>query len=228
MKKFLSLLICISMLIISGCSVKQLSREEQLAIQQNNMKAASKNYKGFTKNEIANAAEKVLYLIDPTDAKIIHQENKVINYRYFVMYLGFGSIVGYDTWVVTMKELKDKSFDVSVMVGTISNSGLFVTIPQPKSSAELNFETNALDEAESMLFFERLDYFLGINPNWRSWENIKKWVEENNYQGIAQEAYSRHLYPIYTPFKNNELPLICGHNWVGIEDKSPEYLNKKK
>lgn len=229
MKRLLLLFVCVIPLLVSGCATKQLTREEQLAMQQRNMKAAVRNYQGFTKNEIANAAEKVLYLIDPADSKIIHQEDKVINYRYFIIYLGLGSDVGYDTWVVTMKELEDKSIDVSVMVGTISNSGLFITAPQPKSLAELNFETDALDEAESMLFFERLDYFLGTNPNWRSCENVKEWVRENNYQGIAQEAYSRHLYPIYTaPFGDYELPLICGHNWVGIEDKSPEYLSKKK
>lgn len=218
MKKLLLLFICIFPFIVSGCATKQLTREEQLAMQQRNMKAAVRNYQGFTKNEIANAAEKVLYLIDPADAKIIHQEDKVINYRH---YYAFAAGFGYDTWIVTVKELENKSFDVSVMVGFSQSFGLLgiAPVPQAKTPAEINFETNALDEAESMLFFERLDYFLGINPNWRSCENIKEWVKENNYQGMFQDTLGT---------SRLELPLMCGHNWFGIEDKSPEYLSKKK
>lgn len=181
---------------------------------------ALRNYASVTKDELAQAAEKVLFLIDPTDAKIVQQNDMIISYRYYSDKIRDKYISGYDTWVVTVKEQKDKSFDVAVMVGTAQD---FSTSPnssiQPKTPAELYFHINALDEAESMLFFERLDYFLGRNPTWRSCENIQTWVQENNYKGKFQDtALSSRL----------DLPLICGHNWYGIEDRDPSFLDKKK
>lgn len=181
---------------------------------------ALRNYTGVAKPELVKAIENVLYLIDPADAKIVQQNDMVISYRYYSDKIRDKYISGYDTWVVTVKEQKDKSFEVAVMVGTAQD---FSTSPnsaiQPKTPAELYFNINALDEAESMLFFERLEYFLGKNPAWRSCENIQTWVQENNYKGKFHDtALSNRL----------DLPLICGHNWYGIEDRNPSFLDKKK
>lgn len=181
---------------------------------------ALKNYAGVTKAELVKAIENVLYLIDPTDAKIVQQNDTVISYRYYSDKIRDKYISGYDTWAVTIKEQKNKSFEVAVMIGIAQD---FSTSPhssvQPKTPAQLYFNINALDEAESRLFFERLDYFLGKNPAWRTCENIQTWVKENNYKGMFQDtSVSNRL----------DLPFICGHNWYGIEDKSPDFLEKKK
>lgn len=181
---------------------------------------AIKNYAGVTKDELAKAIENVLYLIDPTDAKIVRQDDTVISYRYYSDKLKDNYIFGYDTWVVTISEQKDKSIDVSLLLGiaqdfsTAANSSV-----QPKTPAELYFNANALDEAESVLFFERLDYFLGKSPTWRSCENIQAWVKENNYKGMFHDT---------TVSNSLDLPFICGHNWYGIEDRDPSFLDKKK
>lgn len=181
---------------------------------------ALKNYAGVTKAELAKAVENVLYLMDPTDAKIVRQDDAVINYRYYSDKIKDKYISGYDTWVVTIKELKNKSFDVAVMVGIAQDfSTLEHSSVQPKTPAQMYFKINALDEAESILFFERLDYFLGKNSAWRSCENIQTWVKENNYKGMLQDT---------AVSSSGDLPFICGHNWYGIEDKSPDFLDKKK
>lgn len=181
---------------------------------------ALKNYAGVTKAELAKAVENVLYLMDPTDAKIVRQDDEIINYRYYSDKIKDKYIFGYDTWVVTIKEQKNKSFDVAVMVGIAQDfSASSYSSVQPKTPAEMYFKINALDEAESRLFFERLDYFLGKNPVWRSCENIQTWINENQYQGMFQDT---------SVSKSGDLPFICGHNWYGIEDKTPDFLNKEK
>lgn len=203
-------------------SPKQETQQAAKKIEKQKTKSnpALKNYAGITKDELATAIENVLYLIDPTDAKIVQQDDAVISYRYYSDKVKDNYIFGYDTWVVTIAEQKDKSFDVALMLGiaqdfsTAANSSVL-----PKTPAELYFKANALDEAESALFFERLDYFLGKNPTWRSCENIQAWVKENNYKGMFQD----------TSVSNSlDLPFICGHNWYGIEDRDPSFLDKKK
>ena len=213
MKKLFSILLIISLYMIVGCTKQQLSREEQLAIQQRNMIAAVKNYSGFTKDQLANSIEKVLYLMDTSDANIVHYENSVVNFRKYLIYMVLSAGFGYDTWVVNINKQDDNSFDVSIAIGHVQNFGMFPTMPQPKTPAEIKFPANALDEAESKLFFERLDYFLGLNNSWRSCKNIKEWAKENNYQGAFINSF--------------DLPYICGHNWFGIEDQDPSYLEKK-
>lgn len=181
---------------------------------------ALKNYTGVTKAELAKAAENVLYLMDPTNAKIVRQDDEIINYRYYSDKIRDKYISGYDTWVVTIKEQKKKSFDVAVMVGIAQDFGTSAHFSvQPKTPAQMYFKINALDEAESMLFFERLDYFLGRNSVWRSCENIQTWVKENKYRGMFQDTAIS---------DSGDLPFICGHNWYGIEDKTPDFLNKEK
>lgn len=180
---------------------------------------ALKNYAGVTKSELVKAIENVLYLMDPTDSKIVQQNDMVISYRHYADKISDNYISGYDTWVVTVKKQKDNSYAVAVMVGTAQDfSTSQNSSVQPKTPAEMYFNINALDEAESMLFFERLDYFLGKNPHWRSCKNIQAWVQENNYKGKFQDTAVSSKW---------DLPLICGHNWYGIEDKSPSFLEKK-
>lgn len=181
---------------------------------------AQKNYAGVTRDKLAKAAENVLYLMDPTNAKIVRQDDAVVNYRYYSDKIRDKYISGYDTWVVSIKEQKNKSFDVAVMVGIAQDFGTSAhSSVQPKTPAQMFFKINALDEAESMLFFERLDYFLGKNPVWRSCENIQTWVNENKYRGMFQDT---------AVSNSGDLPFICGHNWYGIEDKKPDFLRKEK
>lgn len=193
-----------------------IQKEAEKQIPRNN--PAIRNYTGCSKQELMHAIKNVLYLMDTKNAKIILQDNAVINYRFYSDTVKNGYIFGYDTWVVNIEEQKDKGFAVSVMVGIAQE--LTVTPAsslRPKTPDELYFNINALDEAQSALFFERLDYFLGRNPHWRTCENIQSWVKENNYKGKFQDT---------AVTSSSDLPFICGHNWYGIEDNSPDFLNK--
>ena len=194
---------------ISGCAQKRLSREEQLAIQERNSAAAVQVYEGYTVDELAKAAEKVLYLIDPSDMQITHQKTRIVACRYYTMFLVFNAVHGYDTWVVYFDENESK-VKVTLMAHTAQNMGMFATLPTPRLPDEITLETSVLSEAECRLFFERLDYFLGKTPNWHSCEKTKEWAKEQNLQIV----------------EGCGLPFVCGHNWFGVEDKTPDYLNK--
>lgn len=181
---------------------------------------AVKQYTGVTKQELTQAIKNVLYLMDTKDAKIIQQDDTVINYRFYTDTINDTYIFGYDTWAVTLEEQEDNAFAVSVMVGIAQELTKTPTSSLlPKTPDDLYFNIHALDEAQSMLFFERVDYFLGKNPTWRSCENIQNWVKENKYRGKFQDS---------AVTNSADLPFICGHNWYGIEDRDPSFLDKKK
>lgn len=199
------------MFVVSGCTQKKLSREEQLAIKARNSAAAVQVYEGYTVDELAKAAEKVLYLIDPSDMKVTHNKNSVIGNRYYWLCMLIGNTVGYDTWVINFEEKENKCIEVSILVATIQKNGLLPSLPTPVATNSLTFETSALCEAEARLFYERLEYFLGKELTWRTCEKSKEWAKENDLQIIESCG----------------LPFMCGHNWFGIEDKTPDYLERK-
>lgn len=107
MKK-VTLLLALSLLLVS-CA-KEMSREEQLAINNKNISAANKIYSGFSKEDIANAVTKTLELIDPSDSKFTHYENKIIMMRRYFFTLLFNTVIGSDCWVVTFEKLNARMF----------------------------------------------------------------------------------------------------------------------
>jgi len=212
LKKLLCMLLLPIMLFLGGCAQKQMSREEQLVLQERTMQASVKVYEGFSVSQLAQATEKVLYLMDPADMRIRHQKSRVFSERRYSIYLVLGMIFGIDTWVIKFEELDSNKIQVSVALGVAESAGMIAVPPTPRSPEEITVEYSALCEAESKLFFERLDYFLGKTTRWQSCEGVKKWAQENNF--------------LMTPVFDG-LPFMCGHNrFSGLEDKTPEYLIK--
>lgn len=200
------LLVFILIFLSAGCSQKQISRQDQLAMINRNKQAATQRYVGFTKDELANAAEKVLYLIDPSDMTVIHQENRVIAMRSYMLFIIFNSLWGSDTWVVDLKKVGEQEYDVSVSALGGQSVGVFATPPQARSPEEISPDFSALSESDMKLFFSRLDYFLKKNATWKTCKDAKK--DMNNYIG-------------------NFLFICGGETRVGIEDETPSYLNSK-
>lgn len=205
MKKVFMLLLLL-IFTISGCAQKKLSREEQLAIQERNSAAAVQIYEGFTVDDIAQAAEKVLYLIDPGfDTDIKHLKNSVVSHRRYMIYMVLSAVMGVDTWVVRIEEKTPTIHEVSVAADGVF-AGLIM--PSPVSVEDTHPNSTKLPEASAKLFFERLDYFLGKQAVWRSCKNSEAWAKHLDYFTDPHEP----------------LAFIC--NGVGIEDKTPEYLEK--
>ena len=205
MKKVFMLVLLLS-LVISGCAQKKLSREEQLAIQERNSVAAVQVYEGYTVDELAQAAENVLYLIDPGfDTDIKHLKNSVISHRRYLIYMVLSAVMGVDTWVVRIEEKTPNVHKVSVVADGVF-AGLIM--PSPVAVEDIHPNSTKLPEASAKLFFERLDYFLGKQTVWRSCKNSETWAKQHNYLTDPHEP----------------LAFIC--NGVGIEDKTPDYLNK--
>ena len=202
MKK-VTLLLALSLLLVS-CA-KEMSREEQLAINNKNISAANKIYSGFSKEDIANAVTKTLELIDPSDSKFTHYENKIIMMRRYFFTLLFNTVIGSDCWIVTFEKLNDQDVSVSLSVSIAQAAGM---VPVGNTTASTNPDkTSVPSECESRLFFKRVDYFLGIEKKWISCKEAKKFMQDNNY---------------YSDNPSSPFPLLCGDNYFGIEAKDPQ------
>ena len=210
MKNLLLIVLLIGSVMSVGCSTKQLSREEQLAMQKRQEVAAIKNYEGFTKDEIIKAAEKVLWLMDPSsDTTIIHQEDRIVSYRQYRLFAIYMNVVGVDTYVVTVHKV-NSHYEVSIAARANEVVGIVAIPPAAINPDIINIQNTTLPEADSKLFFERLDYFLQENNKWISCNDYENWSTQNGYITTVITP------PPYT--------FICKK--VGIEDKDPSYFNK--
>lgn len=215
MNGFIVMLIAFVMF-LSGCGAgKQMSREDQLALRERLKTASTNTYTGFTKEQIFKASEKVMTLIDPADANFSYAENRMVMTRAYSVFLGLHSVHGYDFWILDTKENDDKSISATVIMCKVQSSGAFASKPEIPGLGNVTVNQSSLSEAEARIFFKRLDYMLGIEKTWMTKELAMNFVAENKlFTSIGSVG--------------GHLPFICGDNWFGVEDKGPEYFDKKE
>jgi len=200
--------LAIASIVMTGCAGKQMTRAEQLALRDKSREAAVNTYQGFTKDQVIEAAEKTLRLIDPTDAVFTHTEDKMVMTRPYSLFLGVSSVHGYDFWIMEFKEKENQTIETTVTVVTIQNSGPFAQMPKIPPLGGVGVSQSTLSEAEAKAFYKRLDYMLGIEKQWMTRADALKMAEENGYVTNIG-AYGGHF------------NFLCGDNWYGIADKSP-------
>jgi len=184
----------------------RLTRDEQIQLTKNNAAAGENVYKNIPVSKIADAAVNVLTLMDPPDMSFSHFDNRVVATRFYTAYMVFSTVAGFDIWAVYFKTLPDNTVHVTVRVSGVQNFGMFSSIPPVPPIPPTPAEYTALSEAESKLFFRRLDYMLGLTTEWIPCDKAREFAKTNGYK----------VHNDFGPF-----PRICGDNWFGIEDKKP-------
>lgn len=206
--------ILVSAIVGSACAPSvQMTREEQLQLLKSHAQAAEQVYKGTPASKIADSVVKVLTLMDPPDVRFVHYDNRIVMTRFYTAFMGFGSVNGFDIWAVYFDNLPDSSVKVTVRVIGVQSFGIFASIPPVPHVPPTPIEYTDLSEAESKLFFSRLDYMLGLSSEWIPCGKAREFAKTNGYR-VRNE---------FGPF-----PRVCGDNWFGIEDRKPEEWDKIK
>lgn len=209
----LKIAICLfSAVLVFGCAKgPQLTREEQLQMLKSHALSGEKVYEGTTVNKVADAAVKVLTLMDPPDARFVHFDNRMIMYRYYTAFMVFNAVHGFDVWALYFEELPNSAVKVTVRVTGVQNFGMFATVPALPHVPSTPAEYTNLSEAENKLFLSRLDYMMGLSTDWIPCSKAKEFAKANGYR----------VHNDFGPF-----PRVCGDNWFGIEDRRPEEWDK--
>lgn len=149
-----------------------LTREEWLQV-------TSREYLGVTIDQAVSAAEEVLRLADGDDFKIFHADDGFHATRNWTIYLVLAAATGTDYWRVTAQEI-DGGVKLSVQVNTQSQaisampttSGAWAAFTGPLAGRPV--EGTAIYD----LFWGRMDYLMGLRPDWMTCEMARDRVKQ--------------------------------------------------
>lgn len=158
-------------LMLSGCANKpQKTIAELNASQELNKKSSTRTYANQSTEAIKKAAHNVLYLLDPEDISFDVQNNKLLSSRTSMFYGVLSITRGQDWYEVAVTE-KDQQAVVSFALTGEYISGIVGPLPK---QFKTNIPIGAHDNPEDFnLFFDQLEYFLGIKKEWTTCEMAK-------------------------------------------------------
>lgn len=158
---------------LTGCAgPRQLSRAEQLATN-------SHIYEGVTKDQIANATERLFRLADGDDFQITHSPNGVAATRMWLAYVVVAAVTGVDTWLVQI-EPEGQGWKVFMQVGTQASSSTVMPTSNGGFSAGQTptIASGVPGTAIYDLFWSRLDYLLGKRAAWMTCKEANERVSQ--------------------------------------------------
>ena len=160
------------LLTVVGCAHKTPITLEQLDESLAANKAAStRSYQGVKIKQVREASQKVLYLLDPKDIKFDVRESELLGTRFSTYYAVFSFGFGRDWYSITMKETNEGVESTFGLEGVML-SGLPSPIPESsKSHIPVSAHSNP---ADYKLFHDRVEYFLGLKPEWTTCDHAKR------------------------------------------------------
>lgn len=145
-----------------GCASvpPQMTRDQYLA-------TTTRIYKA-PKDDVIAAAEKVLRLADGNDFKLAHNADGFTASRAWSIYMVLAATFGNDYWSVKVTE-RDGASMIETQVASSSQAlaPMATTSPGTWTTSTLPGGSSPVDgPALYELFFARMDYMLGLRPDW--------------------------------------------------------------
>jgi hypothetical protein len=148
MRSFLIL----ALLLLGACA-----RSERVTSHADWMKEATRIWPGETRARVIAAAEAVLKQADPRDTKFEYNQRGFLAKRAFFIYAVIASAEGVDTWSFTTAE---NSEGASASVRVIQRGKAIA------GQHSERFRDNQTMVGSFRLFWARIDYMLGQQPDW--------------------------------------------------------------
>ena len=98
--RYLNIILFTFFVVSCGCAPKQKSLAELDAVLKSNERASVREYVGKTPEEVRAAAQRVLYLLDPSDMKFDVQSDKLLATRWGFYYNIFSVIILMAFWKI--------------------------------------------------------------------------------------------------------------------------------
>jgi len=178
------LLACV---LLAGCAKPPLTREEYLALNTANDKAMSRQFPGKSKEQLIAACEQALTASDSKYEVVRHMENGFYAKRNWFIYVVFAANSGESHWKITVEE-KD---GVNTVFARSWNGGGVSISPIPISNSGASENDYYVSPPLYKLFFDRVEYFLGLRHDWASCDSAESSITEHerrNNKGIGLHA----------------------------------------
>lgn len=164
MKRLIATALC---LLPIGCAATQPLTLAQLeANRERNVAAATRTYPGRSMDDLKSAAFEVLRLLNPQEMKFDVRQDRILASQTFWLNLLLSGSSGQRWYEVVFAE---DGAGTKVVLGLEQEveSGAFI-IPMKSSSFKRDIATDGSDKllANYAVFYERLDYMLGLRSDW--------------------------------------------------------------
>jgi len=172
---------------LGGCaSSSKTSKDEMMA-------AATRTYEGVSSQQVIQAAEKLLKLVDESRFKFDREDHKLTATRSGQLFTALGATDVTAVWLVSTQE-KDKATVVTIEAGwqkSLPSSGKREMLKRPEGTAVYN------------LFYNRLDTMLGRSNEWITCKGMKQAIKQGEASGDIRMlcAYSDDKLPESQPGK---------------------------
>jgi len=157
-----------------GCAPTKtpMTLEEMDAALAANQREATRIYPGKSTDEVRQAAQKVLYLLDPSDIEFDVTENELMATRWSTYYAVFMVGFGRDWYSVELADVENGTAARFGFAGEMYSSMFVSPIPVSfKSNIAISAHQNPMD---FRLFHDRVEYLLGLRDDWPTCEMAKK------------------------------------------------------
>jgi len=175
-------IIILALVVVAGCVPKKLDRAQYVALDEATQAAMTRTYKGFSQEQLIEAAEKALLQSDKDYRITSHRKDGFFATRRWSTYLVLTFVEGHDSWRIQANGNKITAtawssgqgafvpmFGMSPQTGQINTVTGNTTSGPGSDSAEYYLSPPLYD-----LFFERMDYILGLRSDWAPCAKIDK------------------------------------------------------
>lgn len=176
----------VMMLLLIGCASTQSKTLDQLDKSLKiNQVASIKVYKNISPDRVRDAAQKVFILMDKSDMKFDVRTNELLATRMYTFYAVFSVTWGRD-WYSVGYTKEDNGTKVRFAFDGQENNGLIV--PFIEESYRSNISVGAHNNpTDYKLFYDRIDYFLGLRSDWVTCDQAKKMYNEKSFMFLCDK-----------------------------------------
>jgi hypothetical protein len=186
------LIVCLA---IPGCALpkKPMTMEEVKAERERQLSMISRVYPNKSPQEILVAAGQVFALADD-DYTVTHSPAAVRASRPWLLYFVLAAAMGTDSWLISTEQLPEGT---KVMAQHTVSMGSILPVPTTggdmsatgvNSPGALPMSTNS---GLYQLFYARLDYFLGLRPDWLTCDDAEKVFPNGHFDALCMVANDR-------------------------------------
>lgn len=163
--------LALSVILAAGCAAQPMTREQSLSLREETIAATVRVYPDKSPADLIAAAEELLRLADGDDMRFAHDETGFNANRWWMVYVVLAFVSGTDFWRFTAVPTEDGGgTKATVNVSTQMQN----TTPTPTTGGAWSAGTGPAMSAPYggtavyEIFWARMDYLLGLRPDWMS------------------------------------------------------------
>lgn len=157
--------ILVTVVLLTACAAPPKQSVEDLTARfKENQQAATRLYPAKSPEQVTEAIQQVLLLLDPQDMKISITEKGVLANRFSTFYAVFAVGFGMDYYSILLEQVPEGT-TAKLSYEGVMNSGMITTPPPAIFKQDIPISSDQ-DPSDFKIFHDRVEYVLGLREQW--------------------------------------------------------------